>query len=53
MNAPRLASEMLIKKARERAAGTSADNCTLAIVKLVALPKETKDYTVKKMRRAV
>ena len=53
MNSPRLASEMLIKKARERAAGTSADNCTLAIVKLVAPPKETKDYTVKKMRHAV
>jgi serine/threonine protein phosphatase PrpC len=53
MNTPRRASEMLINKARERAAGLSADNCTLAIVKLVAPPKEEKNYTVKKMRRAV
>lgn len=53
MNSPRQASEMLINKARERAVGSDADNCTMAIVKLVALPKEIKDYTVKKMRRAV
>lgn len=31
---PREASEMLIGKARERSAGKSADNCSLAIVKL-------------------
>lgn len=53
MNSPREASEMLIKKVRERAAGTNADNCTFAIVKLVKPPKETKDYKVEKMRRAV
>lgn len=53
MNAPRQASEMLIKKARERAAGAAADNCTLAIVKLVAPLAEEKNYTVGKMRRAV
>jgi serine/threonine protein phosphatase PrpC len=53
MNSPRLASEMLITKARERAFGSVADNCTMAIVKLVAPPQEAKDYTVKKMRRAV
>ena len=53
MNSPRLASEMLITKARERAFGSIADNCTMAIVKLVALPEEVKDYTAKKMRRAV
>jgi serine/threonine protein phosphatase PrpC len=53
MNSPREASEMLIKKARERAAGSSADNCTMAIVKLVAPPKEVKDYKAEKMRRAV
>jgi serine/threonine protein phosphatase PrpC len=53
MNTPRQASEMLIKKARERAEGTIADNCTMAIVKLVAPPKEVKNYTVQKMRRAV
>ena len=53
MGSPREASEMLIKKTRERSAGTNADNCTLAIVKLVPLPKETKDYKVEKMRRAV
>jgi serine/threonine protein phosphatase PrpC len=53
MNSPRDASEMLIKKVHERSAGTNADNCTMAIVKLVAVPKETKDYKVGKMRRAV
>ena len=52
MNSPRQGSEMLIKKATERAAGYG-DNCTLAIVKLVEQPKETKNYTVEKMRRAV
>ncbi|HXA48618.1 MAG TPA: protein phosphatase 2C domain-containing protein [Burkholderiaceae bacterium] len=53
MNTPRMASEMLITKARERATGSIADNCTLAIVKLVPPPAEIKDYTAKKMRRAV
>lgn len=53
MNSPRLASEMLITKARERAFGSIADNCTLAIVKLVTPPEKVKDYTVGKMRRAV
>jgi PPM family protein phosphatase len=53
MNTPRLASEMLINKARERATGTAADNCSMAIVRLVTPPKETKDYTVKKFRRAI
>lgn len=53
MNSPRQASEMLIKKARDRATGSIADNCTLAIVKLVKLPEEVKDYTALKMRRAV
>lgn len=53
MNTPRQASEMLIKKARERAAGTVADNCTLAIVKLITPPQESRNYTVGKMGRAV
>lgn len=53
MNSPRDASEMLIRKARERAAGSNADNCTMAIVKLVQPPKEIKDFKVDKMRRAV
>lgn len=53
MNTSRQACEMLIAKAQERAAGANADNCTLAIVKLVAPPQETKNYAVGKMRRAV
>lgn len=53
MNSARKACEMLITKTRERTAGSKADNCTLAIVKLVKPAKEVKDYTVKKMRRAV
>lgn len=51
-NSPRQASELLIRKARERAAG-HGDNCTFAIVKLVAPPPEQKNYVVEKMRRAV
>jgi serine/threonine protein phosphatase PrpC len=53
MNSPRKASEMLIANARKRAAGSKADNCTLAIVKLVKPAKEIKDYTIKQMRSAV
>jgi PPM family protein phosphatase len=49
---PRTASEMLINKANERAAG-KGDNCTMAIIKFVKLPKEPKNYVVEKMRRAV
>jgi serine/threonine protein phosphatase PrpC len=53
MNAPRQAAEMLIAKAQERAAGSSADNCTLAIVKLTETAPEKKHYSAQKMRRAV
>lgn len=53
MNNPRQSSEFLIKKARERAEGTVADNCTLAIIKLVEPPQEKPAYTVGKMGRAV
>ena len=53
MNSPRDAAQMLIRKARERATDGDADNCTLGIVKLVALPKEIRNYEVGKMRRAV
>jgi serine/threonine protein phosphatase PrpC len=53
MNSARNACEMLITKARERAAGNKADNCTLAVIKLVKPVAETKNYTAKKMRRAV
>ncbi|MFZ6846502.1 PP2C family protein-serine/threonine phosphatase [Undibacterium sp. RuTC16W] len=51
-NSPRQASELLIRKARERAEG-HGDNCTFAIVKLVEPPEEVKNYVVQKMRRAV
>lgn len=51
--APRAASEMLIRKARERTLGTNADNCSLAIVKLTSIVKETPAYKAEKMRRAV
>jgi serine/threonine protein phosphatase PrpC len=53
MNPPRQAAELLINKARERAAGTQADNCSMAIVKLVALPKEPKNYTARKIKRSI
>ena len=52
-NSPRQASEMLIAKARQRAAGTPGDNCTLAIVKFVEIPVEAKRYTVERMSSAV
>ena len=52
-NSPRQASEMLIDKAGERAQGKGG-NCTMAIVKLVAAPKEASPvYKVQKMGRAV
>ena len=51
-NSPRQASELLIRKARERAHG-HGDNCTFAVVKLVKPPVEQKTYKVEKMRRAV
>jgi serine/threonine protein phosphatase PrpC len=53
MGTAREASELLVKKTRERSAGSNADNCTLAIVKLVALPKETRGPTADKLRRAI
>jgi serine/threonine protein phosphatase PrpC len=51
-NNPRQASELLIRKARERAHG-QGDNCSFAIIKLVKPPEEVKSYTAEKMRRAV
>ncbi|CAN5851926.1 protein phosphatase 2C domain-containing protein [soil metagenome] len=51
-NTPRQASELLIRKARERA-HDHGDNCTFAIVKLITPPREQKSYVVEKMRRAV
>lgn len=53
VNSPRQACEMLIAKARERAQGREADNCTMAVVKLTEPTRETKSYTVDRMRRAV
>ena len=51
-NSPRQASELLIRKARERGI-PRGDNCTFAIVKLIDAPAEVKTYTVQKIRRAV
>ena len=53
MNSPRQAAELLIAKARERAAGKNADNCTLAILKLSPPDDPKKSYTASKMRRAI
>lgn len=49
---PRQASEKLIGKAMERAKG-KGDNCTMAIIKLVAPPTEAPGYTVQRMGKAV
>ncbi|MYN04807.1 serine/threonine-protein phosphatase [Pseudoduganella sp. DS3] len=49
---PREAAELLINKARERAQG-KGDNCSMAILKLVAPPKEEVNYTVQKLRKAI
>jgi len=51
-NTPRQAAERLIGKAGERAQG-KGDNCSMAIIKLVAPPQQAPGYTVEKMRRAV
>lgn len=49
---PRQASEKLINKAIERAKG-KGDNCTMAIIKLVAPPTEAPSYKVQQMGKAV
>ena len=51
-NSPRQAAELLINKARERAAG-KGDNCSMAIVKLVTPAQAAPGYTVQEMGRAV
>ena len=51
-NSPRQAAELLINKARERAAD-KGDNCSMAIVKLVAPAVAAPKYTVQEMGRAV
>lgn len=53
VNSPRQACEMLIAKARERAQGHEGDNCTMAVIKLAEPARETRSYTVDRMRRAV
>jgi serine/threonine protein phosphatase PrpC len=50
-SSPRQASELLIRKTRERS-HTNGDNISFAIVKLVTPPVEQKNYVVEKMRRA-
>lgn len=52
MNTPRQASEMLMAKVRERAAGENADNCSLTIVKLVPAEPSSKSYSAARMGRA-
>jgi len=51
-NTPRQAAERLVGKATERAQG-KGDNCSMAIIKLVAPPDSAPDYTVQQLRRAV
>lgn len=54
MNPPRQAAELLLGKARERAEGTVADNCSMAIIKLVDPPKPPpKTFKAKTFRRAI
>lgn len=53
MNSPRQAAEMLINKARARVKDDAGDNCTLAIVKLVELPREAKNHGATKGGRAL
>ncbi|GGC04394.1 protein phosphatase [Oxalicibacterium flavum] len=52
-HSPRKACEMLIDKARMRANGSRADNCTLAIIKFTPPDPTVREYTAKTMRRAV
>jgi serine/threonine protein phosphatase PrpC len=53
MNSPRDAAQMLITKARKRATGGDADNCTLGVIKLIVPPKPVSNFKVDTMRRAV
>jgi serine/threonine protein phosphatase PrpC len=51
-NTPRQAAERLVGKAAERAQG-KGDNCSMAIIKMVAPPDDAPNYTVQRLRRAV
>jgi serine/threonine protein phosphatase PrpC len=53
VNSPRDAAQMLITKARKRATGGDADNCTLGVIKLIVPPKPVSNFKVDTMRRAV
>lgn len=53
MNSARDASEMLVRKTRERSHGVRADNCTLAVIKLIPAEVPRKAYSAEKVRRAV
>lgn len=52
VNTPRMAAEILITKARERAQGRG-DNCTLAIIKLAKPPVVEKTYTIEEMHLTI
>ena len=49
---PRQASELMIRKARERA-NSHGDNVSFAIVKLAPQPVEQKTYVAEKMTRVI
>ena len=53
MHSPRDAAQMLIRKARGRVIDGAGDNCSLGVVKLSTLPKQTPEFKVDKLRRAV
>ena len=52
-HAPRAACQHLISLARERGAGRNAGNCSLAVIRLAAMPVEVKSWTATPMRSAV
>ncbi len=52
-HSPRDAAQMLIHKARERVTTGDGDNCSLGVVKLLALPKPKPEFQVDKLDRAV
>ncbi|MDB5796817.1 MAG: serine/threonine-protein phosphatase [Paucimonas sp.] len=53
MNSAREASELLVRKTRERSQGSGADNCTLAVVKLLPPEPQKKAFSAEKMKRAI
>ncbi|MGI4848603.1 MAG: PP2C family protein-serine/threonine phosphatase [Janthinobacterium lividum] len=53
MGSPRETCEMLVRKSRERAAGSKSDNCTMIVARVFDVPEEKPRVKATPLRRAV